>query len=129
MELEESNELNLQFEKRGDILPVVVQEYSSRQILMLASVNKEAIAITIKTKKACFWSCSRNELWRKGETSGNYLEIIKILVDCDQDAIIYEVKLVGSGVCHTYNKAKKHRKSCFYRELNLENNTLEKLEE
>ncbi len=125
IELEEGLKLNPQFEKRGGLLPVAVQETSTGQVLMLASVNKEALSKTLKTKMATFWSTSRNQLWTKGETSGDYLQIDKILIDCDQDALVYQVSLVGNGVCHTFDAEGKHRKACFYRELDLEENSLQ----
>ena len=125
IELEESLALNPQFEKRGGLLPVAVQETSTGQLLMLGSVNKEALAKTLKTKKATFWSTSRNKLWTKGETSGDFLRIDKILIDCDQDALVYQVTLLGDGVCHTYNLQGKHRKACFYREINIEEEKLQ----
>jgi len=122
--LEEGKDLLLQFEKRGGLLPVAVQEESTGQILMLASVNKEALDITIETKKATFWSTSRNELWTKGLTSGDVLIIKKILIDCDQDALVYQVELEGNGSCHTHSKTGGLRKACFYRELNLDKKEL-----
>ena len=125
IELEEGLDLNPQFEKRGGLLPVAVQETTTGQLLMLASVNKEAFDKTLKTKMATFWSTSRNALWTKGETSGDFLRIDKILIDCDQDALVYQVTLVGNGVCHTFNLLGKHRKACFYREINLDQNKLE----
>ena len=76
--LEEGTALDLQFEKRGGLLPVVVQEYKTGQVLMLASINLEAFEKTIISGKATFWSTSRNSLWTKGETSGNYLEFLAI---------------------------------------------------
>lgn len=127
-ELEEGLLLNLQFEKRGGFLPVAVQETSTGQILMLASVNKEALTKTLTTNMATFWSTSRNTLWTKGETSGDFLQIDKIFIDCDQDAVVYKVTLVGDGVCHTYNAKGEHRKACFYRELNMKENKLEFIE-
>ncbi len=126
--LEEGTTLLLQFEKRGGLLPVVVQESSTGDILMLASVNSEALDHTIKHKKAAFWSTSRHELWVKGETSGNSLLIDEILVDCDQDALVYKVTLDGEGACHTKNENGTHRKSCFYRKLTPESNKLTFLE-
>jgi phosphoribosyl-AMP cyclohydrolase len=120
IELEEGLSLNLQFEKRGGLLPVAVQESSTGEILMLASINKDALKKSLSTKKATFWSTSRKKLWTKGETSGDYLRLDKVLVDCDQDAIVYKVTLLGQGVCHTFSKNGKHRKACFYRELNIE---------
>jgi len=128
-ELEEELVLNLQFEKRGGLLPVAVQETSTGQLLMLASVNQEALSKTIKTRKATFWSTSRNELWTKGETSGDILDVDKILIDCDQDALVYQVTLLGDGVCHTYDLQGNHRKACFYREFDLKQNSLRFLED
>ncbi len=124
-ELEENTNLQLQFDKRGGLLPVVVQEYSSGQILMLGSINEEAFNNTLKTGKASFWSTSRNKLWVKGEQSGNILVIKNILVDCDQDAVIYQVELVGDGVCHTFGQNGKHRKACFYRSYDSKQNKLQ----
>lgn len=117
-ELEETNQLQLQFAKRGGLLPVVVQESSTGQILMLASVNAEALTHTLRHRRAAFWSTSRNELWEKGLTSGDTLRLDAVLVDCDQDALVYQVTLEGDGVCHTYGPDGKHRKACFYRQLN-----------
>ncbi len=124
-QLEEGLELNPQFSKRGGILPVAVQETSTGQVLMLASVNEEALKKTLKTKLATFWSTSRNQLWTKGETSGDLLRIDDILIDCDQDALVYKVTLMGEGVCHTYDDKGSHRKACFYRKLNSELESLE----
>jgi len=124
-ELEEGLKLNLQFTKRDGLLPVAVQETATGQLLMLASVNKEALSKTLKTKMATFWSTSRNELWTKGETSGDMLKVDKILIDCDQDALVYQVTLLGNGVCHTFDSQGNHRKACFYRELDLKQNNLQ----
>ncbi|MEL7121147.1 MAG: phosphoribosyl-AMP cyclohydrolase [Bacteroidota bacterium] len=124
IELEEGIELNPQFDKRGGLLPVAVQETKTGQLLMLASLNEEALRLTITTGLATFWSTSRNKLWVKGATSGDFLKIDNILVDCDQDAFVYQVTLQGDGVCHTYNKQGKHRKACFYRTIDTNNNKL-----
>ena len=123
--LEEGLTLDPQFSKRGGILPVAVQETSTGQILMLASVNEEAFKKTLETKLATFWSTSRNKLWTKGETSGDLLKMDKILIDCDQDALVYQVTLLGQGVCHTYDSKGDHRKACFYRELNTDQTDLQ----
>ena len=125
IELEEGLDLNLQFDKRAGLLPVAVQETATGQILMLASINKEALEKTIETKLATFWSTSRKTLWTKGETSGDMLRVDKILIDCDQDALVYQVTLLGNGVCHTYNLNRIHRKACFYREFHFEKNNLQ----
>ena len=113
-----------QFEKRGGLLPVAVQETATGRVLMLASVNEEALNKTFETGFATFWSTSRNQLWTKGETSGDYLKMDEMLIDCDQDALVYKVTLAGSGVCHTYNEAGKHRLSCFYRNVNFSKHEL-----
>lgn len=127
-ELEETQKLHLQFDKRGGLLPVAVQETQTGQLLMIASVNKEAFELTSKTKKATFWSTSKKQIWTKGLTSGNTLLIDEILIDCDQDAIVYKVTLEKGGVCHTYNAQGKNRKGCFYRKLDIENHHLYFLE-
>lgn len=127
-ELEESNKLNLQFEKRGGILPVIVQEAGSKEILMLGYVNQVAIDKTIRTGKAAFWSTSRNQIWTKGETSGDYLKVEEIRTDCDQDALIFLVNMQGTGACHTKNKQGLTRKTCFYRSYNSKEHKLDHLD-
>jgi phosphoribosyl-AMP cyclohydrolase len=125
IELEETQQIELQFDKRGGLLPVAVQETSSGQVLMLASVDKHAFDYTIKNKKAAFFSTSRGKMWVKGETSGNYLDIDEILIDCDQDALVYKVTLVKDGVCHTFNSNNINRKACFYRSVDFLKYTLD----
>lgn len=128
IELEEGLKLNPQFDKRGGTLPVAVQETTTGQLLMLASVNKEALSKTFETKLATFWSTSRNKLWTKGETSGDLLCVDNILIDCDQDALVFQVTLLGNGVCHTFDSKGNHRKACFYRKVDLEQNSLQFIE-
>ena len=128
VQLEEGSQFALQFEKRGGLLPVVVQESSTGQILIVASANQEAVEKTLKTRKATFWSTSRNQIWTKGETSGNSLLLDEILTDCDQDALIYKVTIENGGACHTFNQAQESRKSCFYRKLDLQEGELVFLE-
>ena len=99
--IEEGTELALDFLKRGGLLPCVVQNVADGDILMLAYVNQEAVDATMEKGMATFWSTSRNELWTKGETSGDFLKIVEILTDCDQDALIYKVTMQGQGACHT----------------------------
>ena len=124
IDLEEGTELLLQFEKREGLLPVAVQEHQTGEILMIASVNKEALDHSLKTKEAAFWSTSRNELWIKGATSGNRMKIHEILVDCDQDALVYKVSLEAGGVCHTKTKEGSNRRSCFFRGIDNEGKKL-----
>jgi len=125
-ELEEGSELRLDFAKLEkvaatgfDVLPVVVQEVESSEVLIVAYVNEQALAHTRKTGKATFWSTSRNELWVKGETSGNILEIVEILVNCEQNSILYRVRLAGAGACHTESDGVA-RQGCYYRRLNAD---------
>lgn len=99
----------LKFDENG-LLPAVVQDADTNRILMVAYVNKESLSLTLKTKKAVFYSRSRQKLWVKGEESGNFMYIQDICVDCDLDTLIFKVKPAGAA-CHTGNF------SCFYRML------------
>jgi phosphoribosyl-AMP cyclohydrolase len=116
-QLEEGTTLSLQFEKRGGLIPVVVQDYSSGEILMLGYTNREAFDLTLERGQAHFYSTSRQKLWKKGETSGDVLRVDEVLVDCDQDALVYKVTPLGQGVCHTFGSDGSHRPTCFYRRL------------
>ena len=98
------------FDKGGGLVPVVAQDAKSGEILMVAYANKEAVEKTLQTGYAHYYSRSRRRLWMKGEESGNKQKVIKILVDCDADSLIYLVEQIGVA-CHTGNR------SCFYREL------------
>jgi phosphoribosyl-AMP cyclohydrolase len=98
---------DIDFEKRKGLLPVVVQDRKTKDILMLAYANKEALANTIKTGNAWFWSTSRNKLWMKGEESGNVQPVYSVLVDCDYDSLVYMVDS-DKPACHTGNR------SCFH---------------
>ncbi len=104
--------MKLKFDEKG-LIPVVVQDMNTREVLMLAYANEDAIRKTIETGYAHYWSRSRNKLWMKGETSGNFQRIVEIRVDCDNDALLYLVEQKGVA-CHTGNY------SCFYRKLELE---------
>ncbi len=127
-DIEEGLSLVVNFAKRGGLVPTMVQEDETGENLMLAYVNKEALDETIRSGMATFWSTSRNCLWKKGETSGDYLKIIDILTDCDQDALVYKVKLMGKGACHTTDKTTgASRKSCFYRKLDKTGSSLTKM--
>ena len=97
----------LAFEKRGGLLPVVVQDVHNDRVLMLAYTNREALERTIASSNAWYWSTSRNALWRKGGTSGNAQRVVRVEVDCDADALIYHVEQIGAGACH------RGTKSCF----------------
>ncbi len=103
---------DINFKKGNGLIPVVVQDYLSKDVLMLGYANREALLLTVKTGFAHFYSRSRKRLWKKGETSGNTQEVKEIYVDCDEDSIIYMVKANGPA-CHTGNR------SCFYRRLDI----------
>lgn len=124
-ELEEGSALTINFEKRGGLVPAVVQDVRNGGVLMLGYVNQEAFEETVRSKMATFWSTSRNELWKKGATSGDFLKIVDIFVDCDQDALVYRVEPQGQGACHTKDPATgKARTTCFYRKVDMDKGTL-----
>jgi phosphoribosyl-AMP cyclohydrolase len=100
----------IDFAKGDGLVPVVTQEAKTGKVLMLAYANREAVELTMKTKFATYWSRSRSELWKKGDTSGHVQKVKKVLVDCDNDTLLYVVDQVGPA-CHTG----KH--SCFFRKL------------
>lgn len=126
--LEEGSEPLIDFAKRGGFVPAIVQDVADGRILMLAYVNRQALLTTLEKGMATFWSTARNELWTKGETSGDYLKIIDIYVDCDQDTLIYRVEPLGSGACHTKDpESGQQRASCFYRKLNVTDGSLQPL--
>lgn len=104
--------VQLNFEKSADgLLPAIVQEYATGQVLMLAYINRLAWEKTLQSGKAHYWSRSRQSLWLKGESSGHVQLIRQILVDCDDDTVIFQVEQLGGAACHTGHK------SCFYRRL------------
>lgn len=105
--------IELAFAKSTDgLLPAIVQDDQTGEVLMLAYINQLAWEKTLQTGKAHFWSRSRSNLWLKGETSGHVQIIKEILVDCDQDAVIYKVEQLGGAACHTGYR------SCFHRTVN-----------
>ena len=84
----------LKFDERG-LIPAVVQDWRSGEVLTLAYMNRESLEISLREGRTCFWSRSRQELWRKGETSGNTQEIVDIIADCDRDSLVVKVKKAG----------------------------------
>ncbi len=104
--------ISLNFNKSADgLLPAIVQDYSSGVVLMLAYINQLAWEKTLETGKAHYWSRSRKKLWLKGESSGHVQIIQQILVDCDEDTVVYKVEQLGEAACHT-----GHR-TCFFRRV------------
>jgi phosphoribosyl-AMP cyclohydrolase len=106
-------ELNPNFKKRGGTVPVITQDSETGEVLMLAYANPEAYEQTVKTGIATYYSTSRKEVWVKGQTSGNKQSVREILIDCDEDAVIYKVTQRGKGACHT------GQRTCFYRSISV----------
>ena len=99
----------IRFDDRG-LVPAIIQDAENLEILMVAYMNRESLEITLREGRTCFYSRSRQKLWRKGETSGHIQYVREIRVDCDGDALLIKVEQVGAA-CHTGNR------SCFYRTL------------
>lgn len=104
-------DLDLLFQK-SNLIPVIVQEEGSREVLMLGFTNREAVEHTIETKTAWFWSRSRQKLWNKGETSGNFLRVREMYADCDTDTLLY-ICVPDGPTCHT------GAHSCFFNRIEL----------
>ena len=104
--------MDLKFDEKG-LIPAIVQDHYTKEVLTLAYMNAESLAITIDERRTCFWSRSRTELWRKGETSRNRQHVVSITADCDGDALVVEVVKDGPA-CHT------GAESCFFNQLYLE---------
>ncbi len=105
-------ELTKLFEK-SELIPVIIQDEETKDVLMLGFTNLEALELTLKTKTAWFWSRSRQALWNKGETSGNFLHVTEVRTDCDTDTLLYICRPDGP-TCHTGER------SCFFRKIELE---------
>ena len=103
--------LNLDFKKTDGLIPAIVQNYETSEVLMLAYINKEAWEATLSTGKATYFSRSRQKLWIKGETSGNMQIIREIRIDCDDDTVLFKVEQIGGAACH------KGYRSCFYKKV------------
>jgi len=101
----------LDFDKLGGLVPAVVQDFQSGQVLMVGFMNQEAWQKTLETREAHFFSRARQCLWHKGDTSGHVQKVREILVDCDEDTVLLKVEQVGGAACHTGHV------SCFYRRL------------
>ena len=102
----------MDYSKLDGLIPAVIQDAESSEVLMVGFMNEVALAETRRTGFATFFSRSRHTLWMKGETSGNKLEVVDILVDCDEDTVLFNVKRLGDGnVCHTGER------TCFFRSL------------
>ena len=104
--------IELDFSKGNGLLPAIVQEYDTGDVLMLAYINEEAWNKTLETGEAHFFSRSRNKLWHKGESSGHVQKIKAVYADCDNDTVLFQVEQLGGAACHTGYK------SCFHKKIN-----------
>lgn len=98
----------------NDLVPAIIQDYKSGEILMLGFMNQEALQKTLNSGWVYFWSRSKKRLWMKGEQSGNKLKVKEMFKDCDKDAFLIKVELIGKSVCHTGNR------TCFYEQIKEE---------
>ena len=105
------NSINIDFNKSGGMVPVIIQDQKTGEVLMLAYMNEEAYSLSIKTGLAHYWSRSKNRIWKKGEESGHIQEIKEVRIDCDNDTILMKVHQVGGAACH------EGYRSCFFRRI------------
>ncbi len=129
-QLEEGPELRLDFDKiakvaaqTSGVIPVAVQDADTKEVILVAYVNRAALEESLRTRIATFWSTSRNELWVKGMTSGNYFELVEVRVNCEQNSLLYIVRPKGDRICHTRNRAGQAR-NCYYRKLDFDTGKL-----
>lgn len=123
-ELEEGVRLDLDFDKLAAVaatgarvVPVVLQDADSHEVLFIGYANEEAVDASLRERMAVLWSTSRNELWRKGATSGDVLELVGIRVNCEQNSLLYLVRRTTGGACHTLLPSGSARPSCYYRTI------------
>ena len=103
--------MEIDFQKSGGLVPAIIQDERTGEVLMLGFMNRESLTQTHHTGEVVFFSRSRSKLWKKGESSGHVLRVLEVRVDCDADALLLRVEIVGPGVCH------EGYRSCFFRKL------------
>jgi phosphoribosyl-AMP cyclohydrolase len=113
MTIELSPDVKAMLKDGAELIPAIAQDVATGEVLMLAYMNEESLAITIESGRATYWSRSRNELWEKGATSGHTQKVISIAIDCDGDALLLKVEQVGAA-CHTGDR------TCFHRQIESE---------
>jgi phosphoribosyl-AMP cyclohydrolase len=128
-ELEEGTRLTLEFDKLGRIgargqrvVPVVLQHAETGSVLFVGYANRDALRETLKRREAVLWSTSRDELWHKGATSGDVLDLVEVRVNCEQNSLLYRVIPRTGGACHTIGADGRARPSCYYRQVVSEEN-------
>ena len=121
-EREEGKTLQIDFKKLAkvsgcaeDLIPAVAQDHDTGEVLIVGYANELALKTALRENMATFWSTSRNELWIKGKTSGDYLEIVEVRVNCEQNSVLYRIRPKGQGACHTKGKDGLARSGCYYR--------------
>lgn len=100
--------IKLDFEKMGGLIPAIIQDHETNEVLMLAFMDEKTLNLTLETGKTWFFSRTRNKYWMKGEQSGNVQEVMEVYTDCDSDSVLIKVKQHGGAACHTGNR------TCFY---------------
>lgn len=122
--IEEGTQLELDFNKLSKIaatgasvVPAIAQDVDTGEVLIVGYANELALRTTLQERMATFWSTSRNELWIKGKTSGDYLELVEVRVNCEQNSLLYRVRLKGKGSCHTKDANGMPRHGCYYRRI------------
>ena len=105
------------------VIPVVVQDNTTKEVLICAYANEQALMYSLENKIATFWSTSRNELWIKGKSSGDVLKLIEVRVNCDQNSLLYLVEPVQAGACHVKDYQGHTFSSCYYRKIEFDENT------
>lgn len=110
MKITKGNLKDIKYDQNG-LVPAIIQDYKTKDVLMLAYMNKDSLKKTLKIKKTCFWSRSRKTYWVKGETSGCFQKVKSVCYDCDGDTLLIQVTQLGGAACHTGSW------SCFYRSL------------
>lgn len=121
MEKEYTNELLLDFGTDGkQLIPVVTQDAHTKEVLILAFANKEAFEETVRSGYATYYSRSRQELWKKGATSGDLLKVEEIRINCEQNSLVYLVTPQGKGACHARKKSGHPYSTCYYRRITRE---------
>lgn len=132
--IEETDELRLDFDKLSrlagsckGVIPVAVQNINSDEVILVAYTNELALKKSIETGNLVLWSTSRNEIWEKGGTSGETFELVEAYVNCEQNSLLYKVRPMRGGICHTGNKDGRPR-NCFYRKINLKTLALENID-
>ncbi len=111
-----------------EVIPVAVQDIDTREVLVVAFVNEQALKRAWETRTAVFWSTSRNELWEKGKTSGATFELVEVRVNCEQNSLLFLVRPRKGGMCHTRGRDGQTRRSCYYRRLTPDGKGLEFVE-